>query len=83
MEQFGVQIGLGVTHQSFERDEVIESLLYEMRIQEISEYGSGTVINPMLVQRAWDEDELGSWALSDVSDEELRDAALEFSGRVD
>lgn len=83
MEQFGVQIGHGVTHQSFERDEVIDALLYEMRAQELEQYGSRSVLEPQLVMREWDDDELGPWALADFSSEELRDAALEFSGRVD
>lgn len=83
MEQFGVQIGHGVTHQSFERDEVIDALLYEMRAQEIDRYSAPYSYSPELVVREWSDEELNPWALADFSSDELRDAALEFSGRVD
>ena len=75
--------GSAVGHQSLDRDEVVESLLYEMRQQEILQYSSERPTELRLVVREYDYDEAGPWALVDLSDEEIREADLEVSGRID
>ena len=81
--EFGVLNGTAVEHQSLDRDEVIASLLYDMRQQEILQYSGERPTELRLVVREYDYDDVGPWALADISDDELRSAALEFSGVID
>jgi hypothetical protein len=78
-----------IYEHTFDRDEAIEALVWAMGQREIlyamEDWEAPRFDNARVVVREREDelDEWGPWALEDVTEAELRDAAREYDGEVD